>query len=202
MIFDLGAELAKPEILGFDPDIKVEIPVVDLILAAIDNVVYSYVSFAAEFPVVLNAIRAAAPEAQVVVTGISNNLYDVIPAEIAGLVDLSAYTEYMDYVVNALNAHLFTYAAINTNTTYVEEPTAESIYEALHVTAEYLLGDVELDGDVDLNDWIVLRQYLLGKVDLTDIQKEVADVNFNGEVELNDWIIIRQHLLKKINLHA
>ena len=66
-------------------------------------------------------------------TGISNNLYAVIPAEIAGLVDLSAYTEYMDYVVDALNAHLFTYAAINTNTTYVEDPTAQSVYDALHV---------------------------------------------------------------------
>ena len=64
-----------------------------------------------------------------------------------------------------------------------------------------LLGDVDLDGDVDATDWTILRQYLLGNVELTDSQKDVADVNSDGDINATDWTLIRQHLLGNVNLH-
>lgn len=111
-----------------------------------------------------------------------------------------------------LIAFLGKYAAeVNGNFTNHHETVAghayiaETIYEALNVTVdfgEYLLGDIDNDGDVDLNDWITLRQYLLGNVELTNAQQSVADVDNDGDVDLNDWITLRQHLLGNINLHS
>ena len=95
--------------MGFEA--TVEIDVIDLLLDAAESVLYGYFSFAVEFPAELNAIRAEYPEAQVVVLGLSDVYAATLPEA----------AEYIELVVDALNAHLFAYAAINTNTTYVDD---------------------------------------------------------------------------------
>ena len=56
--------------------------------------------------------------------------------------------------------------------------------------ASYIPGDVNRDGQVKLNDAIILRRYVAGW-DLV-IDELAADVNRDGQVKLNDAIILRR----------
>ena len=58
--------------------------------------------------------------------------------------------------------------------------------------ASYIPGDVNRDGEVKLNDAIILRRYVAGW-NLT-IDELAADVNRDGEVKLNDAIILRRYV--------
>ncbi|MBR4955502.1 MAG: S-layer homology domain-containing protein, partial [Clostridia bacterium] len=121
--------------MSFEADIEVDI--LDLLLKAADSALYGYFKFTVDFVAELNALRAAAPEAQVVVTGLTA---DFSASLVGALVDMSAFEEYTDLIVGVLNQHLFAYAAINTNTTYVEN--AADIADAIIVTrADHVWGD-------------------------------------------------------------
>jgi hypothetical protein len=52
------------------------------------------------------------------------------------------------------------------------------------------LGDVDLDGDVDVADAILALRYCMGLVDLNDLQIEQGDINADGTISLDDAIII------------
>ncbi len=58
-----------------------------------------------------------------------------------------------------------------------------------------ILGDVNLDGKVDVYDTILLMRYLAGSETLTDRQLRAADVNRDGKVNIGDVTIIMQIIL-------
>ena len=58
-----------------------------------------------------------------------------------------------------------------------------------------LRGDVNLDGEVNLIDAILLMQYLSGSVNLTNRQLRAADVTQDGIVNVGDTIVIMQMCL-------
>ena len=60
---------------------------------------------------------------------------------------------------------------------------------------EYILGDINGDGDIDGRDYIVVKKYVLGTADLTDRQLEIADINGDGEVDGIDYLLIKKHVL-------
>ncbi len=64
----------------------------------------------------------------------------------------------------------------------------------------FLLGDVYLDGKVTLNDVTYIQMYLLGKVELSEIQQKAADTNEDGVITMNDALLIRRYLLGKAAL--
>lgn len=55
-----------------------------------------------------------------------------------------------------------------------------------------LVGDVNGDGEVKLNDALLLRRYVVDN-DIT-IVKENADVNGDGEIKLNDALLLRRYV--------
>ncbi|MDR1158288.1 MAG: glycoside hydrolase family 3 C-terminal domain-containing protein [Oscillospiraceae bacterium] len=61
--------------------------------------------------------------------------------------------------------------------------------EVSHVST---LGDVTLDGIVDVKDAVLLLQYLAGNKDLSAAQLTMADVNLDGNVTVSDVVIIMQ----------
>ncbi len=117
-------------------DLVLEVPVQALIVEAAEHALYKYFEFSENFPAELDAIRAENPEAQVAVMPINNYvvaaLEQALPAKLAGLVDLSAYDEYFQMIVDVLNAQLFAYAAVNTNTTFVTGEDAITVTGADH----------------------------------------------------------------------
>ena len=193
--FDIGAILTEMLNEGSDEDFIVvnlvlEIPVADLAVAAIENVLYAYVRFVNEFSSVLNTIHAVSPEAEVVVTGIQNPVTG-LTLNVAGTeVNVGEYAEYVQYVVDALNVHLYAYALANDNTTYVGGNTATDIRNALNVTYKGLMGDVNNDGAVTLVDAILVLDYSNGMIGAEGLTLGMADVDGDGEVKLVDAILI------------
>ncbi|NLL05807.1 MAG: glycoside hydrolase [Clostridiaceae bacterium] len=64
------------------------------------------------------------------------------------------------------------------------------------VVISYILGDLNLSGDVDSLDFGIMRRYLLGYTDLEDeVYNNVADVNKDGYVDSLDFASMRLYLL-------
>ncbi len=61
------------------------------------------------------------------------------------------------------------------------------------------LGDLNLDGSVDVYDMVALRKYLLSHTDADDWEEKRADVNKDGEVGMADLIMLQRYLLGSIN---
>ncbi len=62
----------------------------------------------------------------------------------------------------------------------------------------YLVGDVNLDGSVDVLDAIMIQKYAVDKAKLSDIQLEVGDVNNDGNVDVLDATDIQKYSVEKI----
>lgn len=60
------------------------------------------------------------------------------------------------------------------------------------IPREQLMGDVNMDGVVDVADAILLMQYLAGSANLSEAQLALADVNGDGKVNIGDVTIIMQ----------
>lgn len=65
--------------------------------------------------------------------------------------------------------------------------------------AEYINGDISGNGQIDLYDAIIISKYLLGMVELSEDEMNIADYNDDGNVNIYDAIGIAEYLLE--NLH-
>lgn len=79
-------------------------------------------------------------------------------------------------------------------TSPIPSPSITSIYLSI-LGVPPMRGDVNLDGQVDLRDTILLMQYLADNNELSPRQLKAADVNKDGSVNVGDAIIIMQMCL-------
>lgn len=133
---------------SFDP---IVVPVADLVVFAVENALYGYAGFTNDLVTVLNNINTLAPDATVVLSGVSNPL---VGFEIFGL-DLSAYASSVDSVVDLLNVQLHLFAVVDENTIFVENNDANAIYDALNVHCEHVYADCV---DTDCNRCLAVRE--------------------------------------------
>ena len=61
-------------------------------------------------------------------------------------------------------------------------------------TKDYLLGDVNGDGQVTVVDATLIQKYIAGLVTLSDTQKAAADVNNDGSVSVIDATLIQKYI--------
>ncbi|MCC8068187.1 MAG: glycoside hydrolase family 9 protein [Ruminococcus sp.] len=80
------------------------------------------------------------------------------------------------------------------DTTITTEDTTDTTTTA-EPLPEIIIGDVTLDGEVKSNDLLLLKKYLLGLEDLTELQFESADTTQDGEVKSNDLLLLKKYLL-------
>ena len=59
-------------------------------------------------------------------------------------------------------------------------------------------GDVNLDGVVDVNDVVLVKQHILGITELTDEEFARADTNMDGVVNIIDLVFIIKVLILQI----
>lgn len=123
---------------GINP---IAIPQVDLIVFALENMLYGY----AEYIDNLTTVLANAPaDATVVLTGVENPL---VGYSFKGF-DLSSYASVADPLVDVLNAHLYAFALANENVVFVPTQNADDIYNALNVYCKHITStctDTECD---------------------------------------------------------
>lgn len=56
-------------------------------------------------------------------------------------------------------------------------------------------GDTNGDGKILANDYVFIRNYIMGTNTLNGAYKEAADVNRDGKVLANDYVLIRNHIM-------
>lgn len=79
-----------------------------------------------------------------------------------------------------------------------EYPGLGPIFADRRVTTDsiqpVLLGDINFDGIVDINDLLMLVDYNCGRIELSDKQKIAADVNQDGIISCEDVNLLRSFL--------
>lgn len=79
--------------------------------------------------------------------------------------------------------------------TYTEDISVDSVAVTCNLTI-YLLGDVDLSGNVDVNDVNIMRQYLVGNLEsLSDRQLAIFDVTQDDATDIADPNQILQYLV-------
>ena len=66
-------------------------------------------------------------------------------------------------------------------------------------TLETLYGDVNLDGEIDITDCVLLNKCLAGAVELNKTAERNADVDQNNEIDTSDTIYLLQFLIRVID---
>ncbi|MCI2113504.1 MAG: dockerin type I repeat-containing protein, partial [Ruminococcus sp.] len=61
-------------------------------------------------------------------------------------------------------------------------------------TKDYLLGDVNGDGNISVLDATLIQKYIAGLVTFSDTQKAAADVNNDGSVSIVDATLIQKYI--------
>ena len=69
-----------------------------------------------------------------------------------------------------------------------------SIDVVLNILPEYQIGDVDLDGNVSINDATLIQFYLAELETLSEQQLLLADTNGDGEVTINDATHLQEYL--------
>lgn len=63
-------------------------------------------------------------------------------------------------------------------------------------TPDLLIGDVNLDGEVDINDATEISKYLVNLITLEGKALATADVNGDADIDINDVTCIQKYLAK------
>lgn len=61
-------------------------------------------------------------------------------------------------------------------------------------------GDVDGNGVLNAQDYLLLKRAVLGTLELTDAQKEIADVNGDGKVDAIDYTLVKRAVLGTFQL--
>ena len=117
--------------LSFEP---IVVPQADLVVFAVENMIYGYAEFIGNIAFVLENAPA---DATIVLTPVSNAF---VGYSFKGF-ELGEYAETLEPVVDALNAHLYALALVNENVIFVNSEDADDIYDALNVYCNHIYDD-------------------------------------------------------------
>ena len=70
-------------------------------------------------------------------------------------------------------------------------------------TATYTIsvkGDINGDGEVKLQDFVLVQSHILGKSALAGVRFYAADINNDNAINLKDFVLIQSHILGKSSL--
>lgn len=60
-----------------------------------------------------------------------------------------------------------------------------------------LKGDADVNGKIDLNDWVAMSHFIVGKKTPSVQAKWNSDLNDDGEISLGDWVSLANRLLEQ-----
>ncbi len=63
------------------------------------------------------------------------------------------------------------------------------------LTADYELGDVDMDGRLDAADYVLVKRAVLGTLELSDLQTKLADMNEDGKIDVFDYVLLKRKIL-------
>ena len=201
---DLGAML-KPmleEMSGgtVTVDIKVNIPVQDIIADMAETYAYACLAHVYDYPKVVDKIHELAPDAQLVLVGMYNPMDDLVIT--IGDLDLPV-GEYAEYFFEAFNLNALTSALLNADTTYVSVIDAESNTDVRmdtdgsngkYALEDYIISYVEEAADFHATDagHTYIKEQIIDAIERGYI---LGDIDMNGEVNTADAVYLLNYIM-------
>ena len=62
----------------------------------------------------------------------------------------------------------------------------------------YIYGDVNGDGEAKANDYLMIKDCIMGKLNLKDEYAKASDVNKDGDVRANDYLMVKDYIMGKL----
>ncbi|QNO16541.1 N-acetylmuramoyl-L-alanine amidase [Alkalicella caledoniensis] len=131
---------------------------------------------------------------KLLVDGTAELVYEVSPKNTTDVVIWSV----VDSSIVSLKDGVITGHKAGKTTIQAKDQTGKLLQEI--VIDVYPVGDVNLDGRVDINDAIQILRYVVGQAKLTGFNLTAGDVNFDGNVNINDAILVLRHIVGDANL--
>ena len=77
---------------------------------------------------------------------------------------------------------------------------SQYFYERFVDTTDYLMGDFNKDGELNIRDVTAIQEYLVATYtgDVTDIQLKIADVTRDNNLNIRDVTRIQEHLVGSV----
>lgn len=108
---------------------------------------------------------------------------------------------YYDSAQNNHKAYLVDESVVNDVTKVPGFETASHTVKTLFdAEPEYLIGDVDLDGELTVKDATLIQQYIVELKDLTDLQQKIANVNGDEEINVMDATYIQMIIVELIKI--
>lgn len=128
--------------------------------------------------------------------GYITELEQVIPVSVELSPELPAVTEgkfrkYSVMQTDGVNTTLVPAAAADGQLNFKAESLGS--FAVIYEDTEGLLGDVNVDGEVDIADALLISRYDAGLVELNESQLALADVNDDGEADIADALLISRY---------
>ena len=133
---------------GLTITLDVEIPVADLVVFAVENVIYKHAEFTNRVLDTLENVNTLAPNATVVITGLGNPFVGLVDGLASIGVETQSAELALDVAIGVLNAQLLSNAFIYENVIFVLNDSAEDIFNAIHFTCAHKFDECE---DVECN---------------------------------------------------
>lgn len=110
---------------------------------------------------------------------------------------VQAYSENNTFIWDAATAGKYniTVTVKDANGTTAQRSRTYNIYGDI----DYKMGDVDFNGEVELEDVVLIMKNLAKTYPFSEKQIELADVNKSGDVDLEDAVTIQKYLAHMIN---
>lgn len=106
------------------------------------------------------------------------------------------YTQKFKFVISGVISAIMAISTVSI--TQIQAKSAEEVTTEIDISAtDYLLGDVNIDGEFDVLDVVILKKWLSGKGNLNYWQN--ADFNDDGIINIFDWCLMKKNLINKMN---
>ena len=63
-----------------------------------------------------------------------------------------------------------------------------------------IYGDVNGDGRITASDYVCIKNYIMGKISLSDASKKGADSNKNNSITASDYVVIKNYILGRTTI--
>ena len=101
------------------------------------------------------------------------------------------YMEFKEWIVNSGGV---TFDDTTSDTTTFIMPAGDVTVEATYKEQDYLLGDADQDGDVDIFDMLAIERHIWDIEALTGLGLRAADADQDGDVDIFDMLAIERHI--------